>query len=140
MPENQVDQFVWAKRISTGETPQLTQAVIAEFIDSGLFARHLRRMRQIYRQKWELFQSLLERQLRGRIHIVAESAGMHLVLTGEFDDLALSQFLYTQGIGSTALSDHYIGSAMQSGLILGFANADEQQMRQCVRLLESQIG
>ncbi len=136
VPENLVDDFVWAKRISSGESPLLHQAVAAEFIDTGQFSRHLRRMRQLYRQKYELLQQLLEQQLLDFVTPVAESAGMHLVLKGDFDDRALSQWLLQHGFGSTALSEHYLGGATKSGLILGFASASPAQTRQCVELLQ----
>ena len=46
--------------------------------------------------------------------------------------MALSEWLYAQGIGSTPLSAHFLGSQQQSGLILGFASATEEQMQACI--------
>lgn len=135
VPEALVDHFVWAKRISGGETPLLSQAVIAEFIDSGQFTRHLRRMRQLYRDKWTHFQALVHDRLGHLVTPVAESAGMHLVLEGTFDDMAVSQWLKSRGFGSAPLSDHFLRSADRQGLVMGFANASEAQMETCVDTL-----
>ena len=135
VPEALVDHFLWAKRVSGGETPLLTQATIAEFIDSGQFTRHLRRMRQLYRDKWHHFQARVTEKLGGRLAPIAESAGMHLVLKGNVDDLALSQQLRGLGFGSAALSEHYIGKTVQTGLVMGFASASESQIEACVDAL-----
>ncbi len=132
VPDPLVDAFAARKRMTTGESPLLLQAVVAAFIDSGQFASHLRRMRLRYQMKWQTFHALVSRRLSKWVTVVAESAGMHLVLTGHFNDVALSEWLYAQGFGSTPLSAHFLGSQQQSGLILGFASATEEQMQACV--------
>lgn len=143
VPEAVVEPLLWAKQISGGETPLLTQATIAEFIESGQFTRHLRRMRQLYRDKWQLFQREVTETLGGLAEPVAESAGMHLVLEGDFDDLSLSQWLKTRGFGSTPLSAHFLGDSVKTGLVMGFASANEREITKCVSelryKLESQV-
>lgn len=140
VPESVTEPILSAKRVSGGETPLLAQATIAEFIDSGQFGRHLRRMRQLYQEKWKLFQQKVTEELDGLVHPVAESAGMHLVLEGSFDDLALSQWLETRGFGSTPLSAHFIGKQVQTGLVMGFASASERQIDECVATLRAALG
>jgi len=137
VPEQVVEPVLWAKQVSGGEAPLLTQATIAEFIESGHFSRHLRRMRQLYRDKWHRFQGRVAEELGGRVRPVAESAGMHLVLEGEFDDVATHHWLKSRGFGSTPLSAHYIGSAARSGLVMGFASASEHQIEAGVRALSN---
>ncbi|WP_373187152.1 PLP-dependent aminotransferase family protein [Halopseudomonas sp.] len=136
VPEPLVEHFVQSKRTHGGESPLLTQATIAEFIETGQFTRHLRRMRQLYRGKWLHFQARVAEELGGLVTPVAESAGMHLVLEGNFDDQELSRWLRTQGIGSTPLSAHFTGDAASTGLVMGFASASEREIEQCVSLLK----
>lgn len=140
VPEPLVDHFVQSKRIHGGESPLLIQATLAEFIETGQFIRHLRRMRQLYRNKWLQFQTRVADELGEWVTPVAESAGMHLVLEGNFDDLALSDWLRSRGIGSTPLSAHFIGEDARTGLVLGFASASEQQIEQCVSLLKQWLS
>lgn len=140
VPEAVVEPLLWAKQISGGESPLLVQATIAEFIESGQFARHLRRMRQLYREKWQRFQQEVTRHLGGQVRPIAESAGMHLVLEGDFDDQAISTWLRTRGFGSTPLSAHFIGAAARTGLVMGFASANERQMEDCVKTLHSGLA
>ncbi|TYC58258.1 PLP-dependent aminotransferase family protein [Marinobacter sp. BW6] len=139
VPEPVVEPLLWAKQISGGETPLLSQATIAEFIESGQFTRHLRRMRQLYRDKWQLFQREVTEKLGGLAQPVAESAGMHLVLEGDFDDLAISQWLKTRGFGSTPLSAHFLGDSARTGLVMGFASANEHQIARCVTELRARL-
>ncbi|WP_226596475.1 MocR-like pyridoxine biosynthesis transcription factor PdxR [Marinobacter nauticus] len=139
LPEEVVEPVLWAKQVSGGETPLLIQATIAEFMESGQFVRHVRRMRQLYRDKWQYFQDAVQRKLGNLVQPVAESAGMHLVLEGRFDDSALSGWLRKQGFGSTPLSAHYIGDAASSGLVMGFASASEREMEDCVSILRSAL-
>ena len=65
---------------------------------------------------------------------------MHLVVTGAMDDLAVVQYLAEQGIGSTPLSAHFIGEAVQKGLVLGFANAGDEDMDRCITALRTALA
>lgn len=140
VPEEVVEPMLWAKQISGGESPLLVQATIAEFMDSGQFTRHLRRMRQLYRGKWQHFQQAVAGTLGDRVRPIAESAGMHLVLEGDFDDIAMSRWLRTQGFGSTPLSAHFIGESAQTGLVMGFASASEREINACVDVLHRRLA
>lgn len=143
VPEALVEPVLRRKHIVSGESPTLIQAVIAEFMQTGQFNRHVRRMRQLYKSKWQYMVNAIETRLHGRLNIVAESAGMHLVVTFAQDDLPLVQLLQDHGFGSAPLSDHFVQDVIsdgqgikQNGLVLGFASASEKQIDQCVALLD----
>jgi len=134
-PEPLMDVLIRAKGYMSGESPQLLQYVTAEFIEQGLFARHLRRMRQLYQQKWEYCLDCWRRELSGRLEPVAESAGMHLVFRGHCEDRRIQSELRRAGYGATALSDYFSTEAADTGFVLGYANAGEQQMAQGIATL-----
>lgn len=140
VPEPAVEPLLWAKQISGGESSLITQATIAEFIESGQFTRHLRRMRQLYRDKWIYFQQRVSDTLGSQLSPVAESAGMHLVLEGRLDDTAIHQWLRTRGFGSAPLSAHFLGEAARTGLVMGFASATNRQIDDCVVALAEGIA
>jgi len=135
VPPDLVDAFNQLKRIHTGESPLLLQAVTAAFIDQGHFARHLRRMRQHYHAKWQLLSEQIEQQLAGQFRVVAESAGMHLVLEREGDDRAWAQQLDQAGYGPLALSEYALAAPKRTGLVIGFANSSEAEICDGVALL-----
>lgn len=60
----------------------LQQAALAEFMDSGLYAAHIRRMRRIYAARRSYLIGLVEQSLGpGRVHEHDSNAGLHLVLS-----------------------------------------------------------
>ncbi len=137
LPKQLINYFTIAKSFTSGESALLPQAVIADFIEEGHFARHLRRMRQLYKNKWTHFEALIKEHLSGRVSIIAESAGMHLALEIQgVDDLELKAELERKGFGCSALSSYYQGSPEKIGLVLGFSNTAEEQRIELVNELK----
>ena len=97
-------------------------------------------MRQLYRDKWQRFNDLVVAQLHGLAEPVAESAGMHLVLQGDFDDQQTSQWLRTEGFGSAPLSAHFMTTDVRQGLVMGFASAHDRDMVSCVDRLVTRLS
>lgn len=122
-PEPLLEVLIAGKCFMSGESPQLPQYVAAEFVAQGCFARHLRRMRQIYREKWELCMALWRQELDGRLEPVAQSAGMHLVFRGDCTDQSVCDGMRSAGYGTTALSGYYCAEHRETGFVVGYANA-----------------
>ncbi len=140
IPEALVDVFVKAKSYMSGESPLLHQAVVADFIEEGHFVRHLRRMRKIYKEKWEHLQALLSSELKGKVFPIAKSAGMHLTIEiPSINDVEVALSLKSHGFGSSPLSSYYVGKPLKTGLVLGFANTDVDNREKLVELLKNQI-
>lgn len=135
VPDSLVPAFVAAKHRISGESPLQTQAAVAEFLASGQFNRHVRRMREVYREKWQCFEHLLLERLPETWNIVAESAGMHVVVTGPVCDRDAVAHLQAAGLGSAPLSEHFLSEPSSQGLVLGFASASDSDSRRCVELL-----
>lgn len=132
VPKPVVSFFKSAKSATYGESNILTQAVLTDFIKEGHFTRHIRRMRQSYHQKWLHFRVLLK-SLSPRCELIAQSAGMHLVLKiNDIDDCLLSNYLQMFGFAPSPLSTYYKDGKKQTGLVLGFANTNFQQREELV--------
>ncbi|MBE3028433.1 PLP-dependent aminotransferase family protein [Janthinobacterium sp. GW458P] len=108
------------------------QLALAEFLRSGLFARHVRRMRRLYRQRRDALSAALQRHACAGASIHGGSAGMHLALRfhdAGWDDLALSRRAAHDGIVALALSAHGTGErAGWSGFLLGYAQVPAEHM------------
>jgi GntR family transcriptional regulator / MocR family aminotransferase len=108
------------------------QLAVAEFLRSGQFALHLRRMRRLYRQRRDALQHALERRLHGTAVVEGASAGMHLSLRfvdPSLDDQAVTARLMEEGIVVNALSVHATGAAVRcQGLMLGYAQVPAERM------------
>ena len=67
-----------AKFVTDWHTPLPFQAALARFIDEGGFARHLGRMKAIYRSRHALVRDILEREFAGMVEVVPAIAGLHI--------------------------------------------------------------
>lgn len=117
------------------------QLALAEFIVSGQFSLHLRRMRRLYRQRRDALVAALAQHLGDVATVHGGSAGMHLALRlhdDGADDVALSERLLAQhGIMAPALSLHAVGLRAQPwrGFLLGYAQVPVEAMGPLVKKL-----
>jgi len=64
-PEPVLARFVLAKQFSDLNTNAIGQLMLAQFLDSGCYERHVRRSRQVYRERRDLLLGELARQAPG---------------------------------------------------------------------------
>jgi len=114
-----------------GQTaPLFLQAALADFINEGHFAKHLRRMRRLYARRRSLFMELTPRYLGDWLEPLKGESGLQTVwrLKGGIEDKAMARAALDASISATPLSIHYRHGSPEHGLILGFASADERDM------------
>jgi GntR family transcriptional regulator/MocR family aminotransferase len=137
VPRALADRFR-AERISHGAPPSLmAQPALAEFMASGAFAIHIRRMRRIYASRRRALLDAL-RPGDGRLyHIDASPAGLMLLLrlVPDTDDEAVAARLMRRGIEAMSLSSHYAGRKRQQGLLLSFAGFSDADLTSAARRL-----
>ncbi len=78
-PPQLADDIVRAKFLDDVASEALGQLTLARFIDSGAFARHLRRVRPVYRSRRDRLLTALTAHLP-EIQPSGEAAGLHLLL------------------------------------------------------------
>lgn len=129
-PLSQVEQFRQAAHYSGGPGSILTQATVADFMEQGYFARHLRKMRALYAQRRAYLVQALERTLGERLHVQSQAGGIHVLanLSQPEDDRPLAQAAQEKGLAVQALSDWQVPPAEHKGLLMGFANISDQGM------------
>ena len=67
-----------AKFLTDWHTNLPIQATMADFVEQGVFARHLRRVRRVYRQRHERIAAALAGPLSAHLLAVPSAAGLHL--------------------------------------------------------------
>ncbi|WP_373505428.1 PLP-dependent aminotransferase family protein [Aestuariivirga sp.] len=140
VPKALVERFR-AERLSHGAPPSLmAQPALAEFMGSGAFAIHIRRMRRIYAgRRRALIEAL--RPGDGKLYRVdASPAGLMLLLhlPSDASDEALVTKLAEHGIEAQSLSSHYAGRKRQQGLLLSFAGfTDDDLKKAATRLMKA---
>ncbi len=136
VPRDLVDSFVAMRRAMDLGPPTLYQKVLADFIEEGHFARHIRRMRVHYGGlRRVLFQSV--RKILGeRVEVVGDEAGMHLTvfLRDGSRDEELARRGAENNLSLWPLSRLYVGPPKQ-GLILGFGGTNANTIPDAVHKL-----
>jgi GntR family transcriptional regulator/MocR family aminotransferase len=131
------DRFVDAREAFDLFSPTLYQAALAEFLREGHFARHLRRMRGIYRERRDALLTGLARHCGDRLTVVNAEAGLHIaaLLNVDLSDEEVVRRMGARGLTATALSACYAGPARRSGLLLGFGGSTPRRLLEATRVL-----
>jgi GntR family transcriptional regulator/MocR family aminotransferase len=128
VPENLVNVFETAQRHSGQIVPPPLQHALAEFIDDGQFAAHIRKMTRIYRGRRDrLVQAL---GAHPALKIAPPAGGMQLLvqLDPRQNDVDIAARLAKAGVMARPLSRHFTGEVTGRGLFLGFAAWTEQEI------------
>lgn len=115
----------------------LHQAVLTDFIVEGHFARHIRRMRMLYRERRDALVDAIREELGGGLEVHDGQAGLHLVATlpEGSDDRRISRQAARQGLWAMPLSACYLGEASRPGLVLGYGGTSVPEILDGVRRL-----
>jgi len=129
LPEELLERAGAVKSITTRHCPVFEQSVLAEFIAEGHFARHLRRMREVYAERLNVLLAEGRRELHGVLELSDVEAGLQTVgwLQGVSADAAVKAAC-ARGVDVTAL----VGTK-SPGLQLGFAAVRPAEIRRGVR-------
>jgi GntR family transcriptional regulator/MocR family aminotransferase len=135
VPDPLVERFALACALLQPQAAPLPQAIAAEFITEGHFARHIRRMRQLYADRRAALVAALRAQLA--LAIDSPPGGMHVLarLPAGTDDQALAARARDAGLAPSALSAAAIEAACGAGLLLSFTNIAATDATRAVRRL-----
>ena len=136
VPPDLIDRFHVMRRLMDLGMPTLSQEVLADFIDAGHYARHIRRMRVHYGENRRLLTESLVRILGGKLQMIGDEAGMHLtvMLPKGYNDEEISHRAVREGLSLWPLSRLYMKNPRQ-GFILGFGGVAAKQIPVAVRKL-----
>ncbi len=108
--------------------PLILQAALADFIEQGHFAKHLRRMKRIYGARRASFVALVEDRLGEWLTPIDGRSGLQTVwkLRQGRKDKLIADLAAEASFGVTPLSEHYHHGAGLQGLILGYAAVETE--------------
>jgi GntR family transcriptional regulator/MocR family aminotransferase len=106
------------------------QPALAEFINSGDFYRHIRRVRRIYSERRRLLLDMVDQKLSAYATFQDHQAGMQVAIRfiPGLDDHSIAAQAQAQGVQVSALSSYYVGGGAHQGLLLGFCPFDESEI------------
>jgi GntR family transcriptional regulator/MocR family aminotransferase len=130
-------------RQATSRGRAADQLALAEFLQSGQFALHLRRMRRLYRERRDVLVAALHTHLGSIAEVHGASAGMHLSLRWHdpaLSDVVISQRALQAGIVANALSAQAVqGESDWQGLMLGYGQVAPEQLEPLVKRLAAVV-
>jgi GntR family transcriptional regulator/MocR family aminotransferase len=137
VPESMVDVFAAAGSVSTHHPPLLEQATLCEFITEGHFARHIRRMRELYAERLSVLLECAREKLAGWLEISTVEAGLQTIgwLKGRLRAEAAARAAAQRDVEVVPLNRYAWGRARREGLVLGFAAVDPWEIRRGVEQL-----
>lgn len=126
-PPDLADNFAALRASLDGHASSIGQLGLADFIQSGQFARHIRLMRKLYATRQHALLEAISRHLHGKVTVHPSHFGLHLTcrLTSGSQDTELVADLAAEHFRPTALSSYYSQSGTpQQGLVLGYAGSN----------------
>ncbi len=119
----------------------MIQAALADFIEEGHFASHIRRLRQTYGERRRLLQLALKPIASVGARLSMVDSGLHLVVEFDqtIDDVAVAQVASNIGLRVYPLSNYGFGENCEKGLIIGYAYAATEKITHYGRLLAEVI-
>ncbi|MCV0425341.1 MAG: PLP-dependent aminotransferase family protein [Roseibium sp.] len=136
VPEGLVDSFEKVCLTWLSGVPTVTQAIVADFMDEGMFATHIRTMRQIYKKRHDTLMAEAE-CLAGRLDLQPTSSGFHAVglVTRTYDEDAIVEKAAARGITTVPLSRYSLSTISQRGVVLGFGSSAPEEIRKGIQTL-----
>jgi GntR family transcriptional regulator / MocR family aminotransferase len=130
-----------AKYVTDWQSARPIQGALAELIDSGQLARHIRRTRREYQARHDRITSVLRESFAGVLELLPASAGIHLCayLLSEDSDTAVYWRAREAGVGVYPLTPFRVSPSGRPGLVIGYgaialSDIDEglRRLRACI--------
>ena len=130
-----------AKYLTDWHTELPAQAALARFIDQGWFARHVRRMRTVYRTRHETVVRLLSVMFAGELEAVPSSVGLHVCAmapAASIDRIVdVVRRASAAGVACQPLSLFAAGGPPRPGLVLGYGAIESDDIEEGLGRLRS---
>ena len=131
--------------VEPGVSATAMQPALAEFIESGHFAKHIRRMRPLYAERQEVLINEISSHFGDDLAVVPDAGGMHIVArlrsatSVRCTDVRLSELAFEAGVSAPALSAYFLEKPRQQALLLGYAGLTREEIRHGLSILRRQL-
>lgn len=137
VPRAIADRFAETLRRTERYATVPNQIVLADFITSGHFAKHIRRCREAYIERRRALTEALQEECHGLFIGEPLPSGMHLCVRfkNRTDDTAVAAAAREAGLIVEPLTRFYTGPTQDTGLVLGFAGFRPDALREATKRL-----
>jgi len=116
-----------AKQVADWHTSLPLQMALARFIDDGGFARHIRKMRSIYRVRHAMVVNGLNKEFADHLQTIPSNVGLHVATyarSASVDEIgAIVRRASDAGVEVHALSRFSVQAPPKPGLVLGYGRS-----------------
>jgi GntR family transcriptional regulator/MocR family aminotransferase len=136
VPDSLIDAVTNARAVADRNSPMIDQAVLTEFMSSGHYDRHLRRLRVACQERHQAMQQAFARVFGDRLQLTRMSAGTHVI--GRFpaewlaDDPGLparvAALAAEDGVIVFPLSRYCLNPPAPDALVLGFGGLSPRRI------------
>ncbi|WNJ98349.1 PLP-dependent aminotransferase family protein [Thalassospiraceae bacterium LMO-JJ14] len=144
VPPSLAEPIIRIRRSLDDQTAIVMQPVLAQFIESGHFAAHIRRMRILYAERQQVLIDTVRKHLSDVLEIAPDEAGMHMVALirpeAGISDADVADAAARAGVSVDPLSAFYLGTPDRNGLVLGYAGSETRDIKRSVEKLAAVIG
>jgi len=136
-PESVIERLRVVKQSTDLHTDQLSQAALAEFVRRGHLARHLAKMKKVYRGRLDALEAALEKHMPEETTWSRPEGGMSIWVTipAGLDAGELLIHVRERGVHFVPGRYFYYQNPQPNTLRLGFAGLDEKRIARGVQTL-----
>jgi GntR family transcriptional regulator/MocR family aminotransferase len=141
VPKSLISVFTGAKWLCDRHTATLEQETLAEFITSGLYERHLRRVRRRNAARRAALRDAIAKYLGDRVEVTGFGAGAHVVLwpSSRLTEAGVIARAASLGVAVYGISPYFLTPPTAKGLMLGYSRMKEADIREGVRRLSEAL-
>jgi GntR family transcriptional regulator/MocR family aminotransferase len=125
--------------ISHWHAPTLTQNALADLIESGEFARHIRRANRIYRDRHEALVNAASRVLSDHLELVPSTTGLHVAALARTASVKQIDTVFSRAAQADLvfhrLSVFAVSGSPRAGIVLGYGAIPAERIPEGLRRL-----
>lgn len=135
VPEALRDIFIAARFLIDRHSDNASQAVLAEFMSSGMFNRHVMKMRKLYAARHAILQDAKTEFAARGARLLPSQLGLHACvrLPAGADENAIIRSAEQCGVGLYGLAPTFSRTPMYAGVIVGFGNVSADNLSEALR-------
>lgn len=139
VPDTLRNAMLGAKHLADLGSPLVIQRAVCDLLRQGAYERHVRRASRLYRKRHAALVEALQETFGDDIEISGSAAGLHLLAW--FPRLkanAAAEIIERadrKGVRVYSPEHNYVTPPKKAGLLLGFANLDEADIRKGIEIL-----
>lgn len=137
LPAGLQERFNQFNKEQKSTVSRIEQRVVAEFMESGLYAKHIAKMRTLYRKKREKLLTCIKELLGDEFKIIGESAGLHIILQlpAWLDEKRAIQLATQASIAIDPISSSYQTKKVERYVMVGYGAIPLDKIEEGVHLL-----